>query len=76
MQPFRQKLYKVQGTVILDAIIGKDGIIHKLTVVSGPKELRKSAADAVHTWKYKPYLLNGDSVEVDTHISVIYTLAG
>lgn len=74
--PAEAKKDKVQGTVILDAIIGKDGTIHKLTVLSGPKELRKSAADAVRTWKYKPYLLNGNPVEVETHISVIYTLAG
>jgi len=74
--PAEAKKDRVQGTVILDAIIGKDGTIHKLTVVSGPKELRKSAADAVRTWKYKPYLLNGNPVEVETRINVVYTLAG
>ncbi|MGH9585329.1 MAG: TonB family protein [Acidobacteriaceae bacterium] len=74
--PAEAKKDKVQGTVILDAIIGKDGTIHKLHVISGPKELRKSAADAVRTWKYKPYLLNGNPVEVETKINVVYTLAG
>lgn len=74
--PAEAKKDKVQGTVILDAIIGKDGTIHKLTVVSGPKELRKSAAGAVRTWKFKPYLLNGHPVEVETTINVVYTLAG
>ena len=74
--PPAAKKAKVQGTVILDAIIGKDGAIQKLKVLSGPKELRKSSADAVRTWKYKPYLLNGNPVEVETHISVVYTLAG
>jgi len=74
--PAAAKKARVQGTVILDAIIGKDGTIHKLTVVSGPKELRKSSTDAVRTWKYKPYLLNGNPVEVETTIHVIYTLAG
>lgn len=74
--PAEAKKDKVQGTVILDAIIGKDGTIHKLKVISGPKELRKSAADAVRTWKYKPYLHNGHPVEVETKINVVYTLGG
>ena len=74
--PAAAKKAKVQGTVVLDAIIGKDGTIHKLTVVSGPKELRKSSTDAVRTWKCKPYLLNGNPVEVETKINVVYSLAG
>lgn len=74
--PAEAKKDKIQGTVILDAIIGKDGTIHKLKVVSGPKELSKSAADAVRTWKYKPYLHNGHPVEVETKINVVYTLGG
>lgn len=48
--------------------------IANLTVVSGPKELRKSATDAVRTWKYKPFLLNGNPVEVQTTINVVYTI--
>lgn len=74
--PTAAKKDKIQGTVVLDAVIGKDGSIHKLTVVSGPKELRKSASDAVRTWKYKPHLQNGHPVEVETKINVIYTLGG
>lgn len=74
--PAAAKKARVQGTVILNAIIGKDGTVHKLKVVSGPKELRKSSTDAVRTWKYKPYLLNGNPVEVETTIHVVYTLAG
>lgn len=73
--PAEAKKAKIQGKVVLDAIIGKDGAIHKLTVVSGPKELRKSSTDAVQTWKYKPYLLNGNPVEVETRINVVYSLA-
>jgi TonB family protein len=72
--PAAAKKDKVQGKVVLNAIIDKDGNIEKLTVVSGPKELRKSATDAVRTWKYKPFLLNGNPVEVQTTINVIYTL--
>jgi TonB family protein len=74
--PAAAKKAKIQGTVVLDVLIGKDGSVHKLTVVSGPKELRKSSTDAVRTWKYKPYLLNGNPVEVQTTINVVYTLGG
>lgn len=74
--PAAAKKDKVQGTVVLNAVIDKQGNIEKLTVVSGPNELRKSATDAVRTWKYKPFLLNGNPVEVQTTINVVYTLAG
>ncbi|MGB7190015.1 MAG: energy transducer TonB, partial [Acidobacteriaceae bacterium] len=72
--PAAARKAKVQGTVVLNARIDKHGSIEKLTVVSGPKQLRKSATDAVRTWKYKPFLLNGDPVEVQTTINVVYTL--
>ena len=65
---------KIQGTVILHAIIGKDGTIEKLTVISGPKELRASAVEAVHQWTYKPYVLNGEPTPVDTTVTVNYSL--
>ena len=73
--PEAAKKAKIQGTVVLNAVIGKDGAVEKLIVVSGPKELQESSLDAVRQWTYKPYLLNGDPVEVKTTISVIYTLA-
>ena len=73
--PQEAKEEKIQGTVLLNAVIGKDGAIEKLAVISGPKELQQSALDAVRQWTYKPYLLNGDPTEVKTTISVIYTLA-
>jgi TonB family protein len=73
--PVEAKKKKIQGTVILDAIIAKDGTIKHLTVKSGPKELQRSALDAVHQWKYKPFLLNGNPVEVQTTIRVVYSLA-
>ncbi len=73
--PQEAKEEKIQGTVLLNAVIGKDGAVEKLTVVSGPKELQQSALDAVSQWTYKPYLLNGDPTEVKTTISVVYTLA-
>ena len=65
---------KIQGAVVLNATIGKDGTIEKLQVVSGPEELRASTLDAVHQWVYKPYRLNGDATEVETTITVNYSL--
>jgi TonB family protein len=73
--PVDAKKAKIQGAVILDAVIGKDGAIEHLKVVSGPAELQQSAMDAVGKWAYQPYLLNGDPVEVNTTIKVTYTLA-
>jgi len=64
----------ISGTVVLHAIIGKDGVIEKLVVVSGPKELQRAALDAVRQWVYKPYLLNGNPTEVDTTIKVNFSL--
>jgi outer membrane biosynthesis protein TonB len=61
--------------VVLNAVIGKDGTVQNLNVVSGPGELQQSSLDAVSQWTYKPYLLNGDPIEVETTINVIYSLA-
>jgi periplasmic protein TonB len=52
----------IQGVVVLQATISKTGSIENLRVVSGPPMLRQAAIDAVQTWRYKPYLLNGDPV--------------
>jgi TonB family protein len=73
--PPEAKKARVEGTVVLDAVIGKDGTVEQLKVVSGPSALQSSSLEAVKTWLYKPFLLNGDPVEVKTQISVIYTLA-
>lgn len=74
--PSQAKQDHVQGLVMLEANITKAGNISDLEVISGPKELQKSALDAVKTWKYKPYLSNGQPVEVRTQINVIYQLGG
>ncbi len=65
----------VQGTVVLKAVIDTDGTIKELSVVSGPELLQQAALDAVKQWRYRPYLLNGDPVEVGTTINVIFTLS-
>ncbi|HXM66319.1 MAG TPA: TonB family protein [Candidatus Acidoferrum sp.] len=67
---------RIQGTVVLHAVISKDGAIENLTLVSGHPMLAPAAIDAVKQWKYKPYLLNGEPVEVDTEVQVNFTLAG
>jgi protein TonB len=79
VQPIYPQIAKtahVQGTVLLHAIIAKDGTIQELQYVSGPPLLMKAAMDAVHEWRYSPTLLNGEPVEVDTTIQVVFTLGG
>ena len=68
------KTAHVSGTVVLHAIIAKDGTIQELQFVSGPPLLMKAAMDAVREWRYRPTLLNGEPVEVDTTIDVVFTL--
>ena len=68
------KTAHVSGTVVLHAVISKDGSIQELQYVSGPPLLMKAAMDAVKEWRYKPTLLNGEPVEVDTTIDVVFTL--
>lgn len=59
-----------QGKVALQATIAKDGSVRNVKVVSGPAILARSATDAVRQWKYKPYLLNGEPIEVQTDINI------
>lgn len=70
------KQARIQGSVVLQATIGKDGAIQNLRVISGHPMLTQSALDAVKQWKYKPYLLNGEAVEVETTVQVNFTLSG
>ena len=65
---------RISGTVRLHAIISKDGTIQELTVISGHPLLQQAALDAVRQWRYQPTLLNGEPVEVDTTIDVIFSL--
>jgi protein TonB len=67
---------RIQGNVVLHAIIDKDGKVAQLEVISGHPLLVQSALDAVKQWRYKPTLLNGDPVEVDTTITVTFTMGG
>jgi len=76
LYPAIAKAAHVQGTVILAAVIGKDGTIQNLHVVSGHPLLQGAAMDAVKQWRYRPYILNGEPVEVDTQVTVNFTLGG
>jgi periplasmic protein TonB len=67
---------RIQGVVVLEALIGKDGSIQNLHVISGHPMLTNAALEAVKEWKYRPYNLNGEPVEVETTINVNFTLAG
>ncbi|HYM79697.1 MAG TPA: energy transducer TonB [Candidatus Dormibacteraeota bacterium] len=67
---------RIQGTVLLQAEISKDGNIINLQLISGHPMLAPAAIEAVKQWKYKPYLLNGEPVEVETQVQVNFTLAG
>jgi TonB family protein len=74
MYPAMAKARHVQGTVVLHAVIAKDGHIQDLRVVSSPDpDLSIAALDAVRQWRYKPYVLLGEPVDVETTINVNFT---
>jgi protein TonB len=64
----------IQGMVTLQATISKTGTIENLRVASGPPMLQQAALDAVKSWRYRPYLLDGQPVEVETTVNVIFSL--
>jgi len=72
--PAIAKAAHVGGTVELQARISKTGTIQDVHVVSGPVMLRPSALDAVRSWRYRPYKLNSEPIEVETTISVIFSI--
>jgi len=65
---------RTSGTVDLQATISRTGTIENLRVMSGPAILRQAALDAVKQWRYRPYMLNGQPVEVETTVEVDFTL--
>jgi protein TonB len=66
---------RITGVVLLKAIIAKDGTIKELQAISGPPLLIPAAIDAVKQWRYRPYLLNGEAVEVETSVTVTFQLS-
>jgi TonB family protein len=65
---------KIQGAVRLHVVLSTTGTVQQLDIVSGDPILAKAAADAVRQWEYKPVLLNGERVEVDTIVDVVFSL--
>jgi TonB family protein len=70
--PYGARLGHIQGEVILQATIGKDGLIHNLKAISGQPVLIEAAKGAVEQWRYRPYVLKGSPVEVETTIKVTF----
>ncbi len=66
---------RIEGTVVLLAVIGKDGTVQDVRVESGLPILAQAAMDAVKQWRYRPYLLNGEPVEVDSRITINFALS-
>lgn len=67
---------RIQGSVVLQAEISKEGTIQNLQLISGHPMLAPAAIEAVKQWRYKPYLLNGEPVAVETQVVVNFTLSG
>jgi TonB family protein len=72
--PAEARASHISGTVVLHGVISKEGHIKNLQAISGPSALQQAAVEAVLQWRYKPYLLNGNPVEVDTTVNVVFHL--
>jgi len=73
--PLLAKQMKVQGAVVLEALIGRDGNIQDLHILSGPTILSAAAREAVKQWRFKPYLQSGQAVETEARITVNFTIS-
>jgi protein TonB len=67
---------RIEGTVVLLAVIGTDGSVKDVRIESGLPILAQAAMDAVKQWRYKPYMVDGEPVEVDSRITINFTLSG
>ena len=65
---------QIQGPVVLQALISKEGDIRELKLISGDSRLADTAMEAVKQWHYQPYLVNGQPVEVQTEITINFTI--
>lgn len=72
--PVEAKQQHIQGPVVLKVVVGKDGNVQELQVISGDAGLAKAAGDAVRQWRFKPYQPNGQAIEFETRITVTFTL--
>jgi periplasmic protein TonB len=74
--PALARQVRIQGQVVLRAMISREGAIENLQVLSGHPMLVQAAVDAVRQWRYRPYVLNGEAVEVETQVTVNFVLSG
>jgi protein TonB len=74
--PALARTARIQGVVVLEAVISKQGTIENLKVLAGHPMLALAAREAVRQWRYRPYILNNEPVEVETQITVNFSLAG
>ena len=72
--PAEAKASATSGTVVLHVIVGTDGAVHDAAVVSGPEVFQRAAIDAVKQWTYKPFVVNDEPAEVDTTVTVNFSL--
>ena len=72
--PMVAKQLRIQGAVVLMATVGRDGRVERVQPLKGPPLLVQPAVRAVEQWKYRPYLLNHEAVEVQTQITVNFVL--
>jgi TonB family protein len=72
--PADARFQRIEGAVMLDALVGEDGIVHEVTVTSGPPLLAKAAAQAVKQWRYQPFQLNGKAVSIHNQITIQFKL--
>ncbi len=72
--PLLAKEMNIQGSVVLEALIGRDGIIQQLRLISGPAILSRAAREAVKQWRFKPYLESGQAVETQARIVVNFSI--
>jgi TonB family protein len=73
--PMLAKQMKVQGAVILKVLIGKEGNIQNLSILSGPAILSAAAREAVMQWRFKPYYIGGQPVETEARVTVNFTIS-
>jgi TonB family protein len=73
--PLTAKLDRLQGTVVLNALIDKEGHVAWARALAGPERLQQPCLDAVKQWVYKPYVLDGQPVEVETEINLVFVLS-
>jgi TonB family protein len=72
--PSQARIQRIEGTVVLEALVGEDGNVHNVKVTSGPAVLSGAAKEAVEQWRYQPFQLNGKPVQMSTSIKIVFKL--